>query len=48
MPVDHPAPISAQTRLIEVRLLKLALGFLVMLGLLMLLHRAFGLGGLIS
>jgi len=48
MPVDHPAPVSTQTRLIEVRLLKLALGFLVLLGLAMLLHRAFGFGGLIS
>lgn len=47
MPVDHPAPIMAPTRRIPVRLLSLALGFLVTLGLLMAVRHVTNLSGLL-
>ena len=48
MPVDHPAPLPVQTRPMQLRLLNLALGFLLTLALLMLLHPMFNAGAMLS
>ena len=48
MPVDHPAPISVPSRPMQLRLLNLALGFLLTLGLLMLIHPIINIGAVLS
>jgi hypothetical protein len=48
MPVDYPAPTPAPTRHWQLRLLNLALGFLVTLGLAMALTPVFDIGGRLS
>lgn len=48
MPVDHPAPILAPIRRTRMRTLSLAMGFLVTLGVLMMLRQMVDLSGVLN
>ena len=48
MPVDHPAPIQAPNWRMPMRLINLALGFLLTTGVLMALRSVINFGGTLS